>query len=876
MKRLLFTIACVFALSSCDRHFITSPVYRETVEKDFTEKINTFDGRISEKDILSSCSGREEQEAMKFLYAYMPAGDMSDYDSRLYLDGVRTAFRAAEEMPWGETVPEDLFRHFVLPLRVNNENLDSSRTVFYEELKDRVMGLSMYDAILEVNRWCHEKVVYTPTDARTSSPLATVKTAFGRCGEESVFTVAALRAVGIPARQVYTPRWAHTDNNHAWVEAWADGQWHYLGACEPEMKLDVAWFSSTALRSMLMHSKVFGKYEGDEDIIARTECYTEINVTANYAPVGRVHVLVNDAAGHKVDSARVEYKIYNYSEFYSAITDYTSPDGFSTATFGRGDILVWCSKDGKFGFSKVTVDSDHVNIVITLDKNSDYTGSELIDIVPPPPGKAPVRLTAAEIDSNAVLLAREDSIREAYTSTFADLPYCIALFGPEKGESYAPYLIKARGNKDEIAAYLTRSAEYGDNALLLLDLINEKDLRDTPAGTLLDHISNYSPDPAGDAALYAEYVLNPRISTEMLTPYKSFFRKEASEGAFGDTVDIDALIEFAGRIKPADLYNPQMIPMTPIGVYRLMAADRMSRDIFFTALCRSFGIPARIDAVSGKLQYYSSEGWADVNLGQQEGSAVSIPPQGSIDLRYESNGIIDDPKYEIGFTLAKIEDGTLRTLNFTGKEGIEGLNTYRGLFASPLETDCGQYMLTTGTRMASGKVLAGIDIFTVREGETTEVEMHLRADTNDLQVIGELNPEAAFTPASDTAATTILNTTGRGFFVIGFLKANHEPSNHAVREIFASTPPVPVILFYGTPEEYQKHLSDTFSETPENVTIGIDDRDGILGRICTELKIENAEYPLFIIADSFGKIVYLSEGYNIGTAEHIGSALKKI
>ena len=26
-------------------------------------------------------------------------------------------------------------------------------------------------------------------------------------------------------RQVYTPRWAHTDDNHAWVEAWADGRW---------------------------------------------------------------------------------------------------------------------------------------------------------------------------------------------------------------------------------------------------------------------------------------------------------------------------------------------------------------------------------------------------------------------------------------------------------------------------------------------------------------------------------------------------------------------------------------------------------------------------------------------------------------------------
>ena len=44
-------------------------------------------------------------------------------------------FRARVEMPWGDSIPEDIFRHFVLPVRVNNENLDESRMVFYEELK---------------------------------------------------------------------------------------------------------------------------------------------------------------------------------------------------------------------------------------------------------------------------------------------------------------------------------------------------------------------------------------------------------------------------------------------------------------------------------------------------------------------------------------------------------------------------------------------------------------------------------------------------------------------------------------------------------------------------------------------------------------------
>ena len=103
-----------------------------------------------------------EREALEFLYAYMPLADITDYPGEFHLMNVRAAQQAAREMPWGKTIPEELFRHFVLPVRVNNESLDSARVVFYKELKDRVKSLSLYDAILEVNHWCHEKVIYTP------------------------------------------------------------------------------------------------------------------------------------------------------------------------------------------------------------------------------------------------------------------------------------------------------------------------------------------------------------------------------------------------------------------------------------------------------------------------------------------------------------------------------------------------------------------------------------------------------------------------------------------------------------------------------------------------------------------------------------------
>lgn len=245
-------------------------------------------------EVFNTPLSTEEKEALTFLYTYMPIGDVTDYDGDFYLRNIRNSFTTREEMPWGRAIPEEIFRHFVLPVRVNNENLDESRMVFYDELKERVKNLSLYDAVLEVNHWCHEKVIYTPSDARTSSPLASVRTAYGRCGEESTFTTAALRAVGISARQVYTPRWAHTDDNHAWVEAWVDGKWYFLGACEPEPVLNLGWFNGPAYRGMLMHTKAFGRYNGPEEVMEETDAYTEINVIDNYAPTAKAYVTVVD------------------------------------------------------------------------------------------------------------------------------------------------------------------------------------------------------------------------------------------------------------------------------------------------------------------------------------------------------------------------------------------------------------------------------------------------------------------------------------------------------------------------------------------------------------------------------------------------------
>ena len=191
-------------------HLIKDKKVREVVLKDFeARKVALLHNRqVDLLDVLPSCTP-EESEGIKFLYAYSTLSDLCNYNWVFFREEVRFALMARDSFPWGKSVSEQDFLHFVLPPRAGSENMDSARRVIFNELLPRLRGMSMKDAALEVNHWCHEHVVYQAADDRTSAPLATIRSAFGRCGEESVLTVTALRAVGIPARQIYTPRWAH-------------------------------------------------------------------------------------------------------------------------------------------------------------------------------------------------------------------------------------------------------------------------------------------------------------------------------------------------------------------------------------------------------------------------------------------------------------------------------------------------------------------------------------------------------------------------------------------------------------------------------------------------------------------------------------------
>lgn len=818
----------------------------------------------------------EERDYLEFLYQYMPLADIADHESDYFLENVRMALRARREMPWGKDIPEREFKYFVVPVRVNNEPLDGHRAVFYEELKDRVKNMSIEDAILEINHWCHEKATYQPSDGRTHSPLQTCYTAIGRCGEESTFTVAALRTMGIPARQVYTPRWAHTDDNHAWVEAYANGRWHFLGACEPEPVLDLGWFNAPASRGILMNTRVLGQYRGPEETLLELPDYTDINVTSNYAPTDAVSAEVYNADGTPADSANVSFCVYNYAEFYPLASRIYRKGQPVSLQLGKGEVLVWATDGKNFGFKKAAVGKDR-KVKVILDG---FNGSASIDldIIPPVGSDNMPKLTQDQIDLNNRRKIQEDSIRKAYEATFAK-DENVAEMARKLGldlQRLSGVMKDSRGNWRVLYGFLSaQPADKRAKALRLLEVMAVKDRSDVGAEVLQDAMLAPDGDPAD--AVYAQYVLNPRVDQESLTGFHRVFYGKFGNGAKFKANPDTWLRWVKDNIALVPDWYPSTVRMSPEGVLATGKANQRSREIFFVTGARSFGIPARIDPVSGKTQWLGSDGeWVDVNLGSPKPESTASSCKGTLKLDYLCQSRIDDPKYYSHFSISKITDGVPQQL------GFDDMAPWSRLFAEPYRLDCGTYMLVTGQRLANGGILARMTEFEIKDGEETRVTMTLRQDSTAVQVIGGLDAETLFLADGETSPRSILSQTGRGYYVLGLVSPLQEPSIHAFNDIAAAAEGLnaaglPMLMLVENPSDLtllKNAAAD--KKMPDKLTLGVDVDGKALKQLVESLKIDDKAMPVFVIADTFNRVVFVVQGYTIGLGEKLLDIIHKI
>jgi hypothetical protein len=719
----ILTVCFIILITSCTgKHLINNKVYLSNVETAYSEREQLAVNRKEELfSVFNKTLSTKQVEALKFLFAYSPLNDLADYKGEFFLANTDLALKTLKEASWGKTIPEDIFLHYVLPFRVNNENLDSFRIKYYDEINNRIRGLNAVSATLEINHWCHEKVSYQPADIRTSAPMSTILSARGRCGEESTFTVAALRTAGIPARQVYTPRWAHSDDNHAWVEVWIAGEWFYMGACEPEPVLDRGWFSEPARRAMLVHTKSFGAFTGNENAIITTRNFAEINNLSKYAFTKNIFIKVVDADNVPVPDAIVEYQLYNYAEFYPLAIVPANKDGLSRFQTGLGDLLIWARKGDVFNFRKISV-NDIDTLVMRIDRKAagtDFLKLELGVPVVRTPFVGPDKELIAE---NSRRVISENAIRQKYIDTWIkpEEAEVIAVKLGAESRIVKEIVRRCMGNFKSIISFLeTLTVDQRSTALALLGNLADKDLRDTPSDILSDHLKNTVPFVESEnifsSDIYFQYILNPRIANEILSSWRGFFLKNLPEEILQNgTKDPAIIVRYLDKnIKLADGENYYKTPITPRGVCELKVSDSFSRDICFVAICRSLGIPSRLEPGSNTPQYLFEKKWHDVYFSN---SIKPISGKGFVRLISKEKNPV--PEYYIHFTIARFENGRYNTLEYDYNKKVTD-------FKEELSLSAGHYMLVTGNRINDGKILSTLTFFDLKDNDHKTVDIEL-------------------------------------------------------------------------------------------------------------------------------------------------------
>ena len=949
-----------------------------------------------EQNLLNEPLTRQERKALKFLYQYMPLNDRVEHSTEYFIGAVRQALRT-KEMPWGKIVPDDLFRHFVLPPRVNNEYLDNARDLFYRELYPRVKDLSMYDAVLEVNHWCREKVVYRPTDGRTSPPVQVVARGYGRCGEESVVAVAALRSIGIPARQVYVPRWAHTDDNHAWVEVWVDGQWYYMGACEPEPELNRGWFTGAASRAMMVNTWVYGRPKtgsgdgsvkgngagsvsgsGDgsvsgrrSEVVSQNTCYTEVTTTAQYAAVKEAVVKVVDGSGKPVKGASVSFGLYNYAEFYPLARRTTDRKGLARLTTGLGTLFIEaCMPAGDRATVRAAGGATVPGTGPSATGSGQATGTDylyaaaafhvgetdtltlkLVDSPaggpqqPGDPAQPPLvqdfRLTPPPQTANEEPLdpmveqmhklrcAIDDSLRSMRNSLFPFLNP--ARFASAREKYGTDILSQTLNNGLTVEKFLeTTSPEYLPLAVKLLETLRVKDLQEVSYNTLCDWLNGVirlGPAIAKDP-LFQEYILNPRVDNEPPLPYREvlweLLTAEGMETPVAETAALAtasatatntavpnstlyAIRNVLEKIKIDTIHNPRNFPISPAASARYGTTDPESRGILAVALCRTAGIPARKDPVSGRYQMWLQEKWVGMTpeslrqITPKDGGSGNNPAALSRHAAYslltvsyapDEKGKL--PAYDTQFTIQRWSPETptspagYKTLGFApesgGVEGTRVLNT-------PLNLECGLYRIVSGVRLADGTVLARIRSFELEADKPLTVELDFAPSENELVALAHMDVEWRSQPAPDSnsnsnsnssnsstttsssssaSSCSILETAGRNFFVLALLDPTGEPSQHFIREFSQTELNIPVLFVFPTRSDMAFFFRQNYP-LPQSIHYGYDGLGQLTTGLEQALETKNLKQmlPAVIVADSFGNIYYKSIGYRIGIPAHI-------
>ena len=797
-----------------------------------------FFGPVNEK--LKDC--REPVAlAMKWMYGVMPWSDRGNYPFETFLDFAEHGVWLYETKESVRRLPEEIFLNYVLYHRVNEEEIRPCRRLFYDSMKEQIGGREGSDAAIEVHYWCAAEATYQSTDDRTLSALAVWQRGSGRCGEESTFTVNAMRSAGIPARQVYAPKWSHCDDNHAWVEVWTDGKWQFTGACEPLPILNKGWFTNASSRAMMVHARWFDDcLPEDEERIGKEGMVTMLNELSRYAAVKPVEVIVRMEDGSPAEGAVVQFEVMNYAEYAPIAETETDESGRTMLTTGLGTLHLWARKDGQTGEALLDVRESGRCEILLCSREQEYGWKDCDMIAPVDTPVNTDQPTPEQAAEGSRRLREAEQRRREKTGGWEN---------PEL-QAFHSYL-DTLGEKESA---LGRE---------LLETLTEKDRTDCRCEVLKSHLEETLsltgadvPEPhSEERSLFVAYVLNPRVEYEVLTPYRRALLEWLSETERIRFREDPKLLweKICGQIQERPQEERSSLVTSPAACVKTGVGSRRSKEILFVAAARSLGIPARLNPDDGAMEFRKDGAFVPVLAEREKNCSLKLQSGKGTVWKYFQN-----------WSIARRTEQGWHSLQLGGKTWTED-------GCLELRLEAGLYRLITSNRLPNGNQFARQCQILLKPGCAWKLTMELRdADLSDM--LESINlPEFQVQDRTGTAVSASELTDG-ACRVMLWLEESKEPTEHILNEMMEQAEAFRTwmsrIVFVVRSEEALQDptVQKALREFPE-IPVYYDDFEEnvyVLGR---RMYVDHEKLPMILVTDGCRNGIYAASGYNVGTGD---------
>ena len=410
----------------------------------------------------------------------------------------------------------------------------------------------------------------------------------------------------------------------------------------------------------------------------------------------------------------------------------------------------------------------------------------------------------------------------------------------------------ACGNFAALAELLEDPAYPAPQKLALLQTLGEKDLRDVRPAVLREALdAGGGVSPSDEFSM--QYLLCPRIGTEPLSCWRRTLADsfpEARKREFREAPDaLWRWIRESIRQVPQTEYR-QLVTL-PAGAMRLRCADLPSQRLLFVAICRTLGIPARLNPAGGAAEYALDGQFFSPEAGRTANARLQLQKQ---------PGQTWQPGADFG--LSAFENGAWQPMAVPGQWDGARLT----LSLSP-----GVYRVITDSRLPNGDLHAMRMELRLEAEQEACVQLQKQAVSLAEQAVDfTLANFQAEAPDGHQAAAAELTRTQS---LLMWLEEGREPTEHLLNELLSSRAQLArlplrlVFLLRGRQALQNEKLQAALAALARAEAWFTADSAEPAAR---SAYVEPDRLPLVLLCDGPRHILHACAGYRVGS---VGTAL---